>query len=1313
MVRKRHYILLLALLLLLSLMSLGSWLLATRAGALWLFGQAGGAASLRISLSDLRGSLLAGLELQELSIDWPGGHLSADHLQIDWQPQALLQRRLQIDYLSANALALRLAAPAQKAERVAADADATLIPDISAWLRSLGDWSLGLQQLQVESLRLSGSAGQLTRLQQIGAKAECSAAQLSLSALELDGDWGRWRGSLQWAAAAPLLSGQLSWKPPHPLGPIETLEAQLSLLRTQDGRLSGPVAFKGQGKKFRSYRLSGDLRLDLAGLELASLQLDHGSESDGTAQGELRLGWQGQFSWQTELDLTDLNLVAELGRVTKISGKLRLKGQKNRYSGHLNLRNERSGWEHLSLSGALEGDAEQLAVTRLQGSLLGGKVQGEVGVNWRTGVASLFKLKGEDLHLSQLAGGPAGSVDLRVDGWLKKTAGSELQLGGAAQITRAMLLGRDFSGELRGNWRGGRQLKIDSLDLHGAWGQFKARGDLQKHLSINLELDDAAALWPALEGDGVLTGWLAWHDAWPHGELNGRLHNLAYQNWQAAELVLDGKQAAAAAEADLQLQVTDLQKADGEPTDLELNIQGLPSNHRLQLQIDQHGGQVSAELQGALQKDAWRARVTAVELSALEIESYRLTKPFEISFDPAQLSFSEILLQGNLGGNLSLAGHWNRRDKVRRAEASWEELNLSWLKLWLAGMQFDGESSGQGSFDQNQKGEMRFDLQADYVGAFAYAGQKLELENAQIAGRWDRQGLVIDAELRERSGGKLNVVAGSVSEAGFYVPQSGNLHLELKGLPLALFNMEMPPGQELRGLLAADLSGRWLNDGQFSLAGKAGVEQGAFSYQDGQSRLEIPFEKAELSIDWQQAGLLAKMNLGLGAGDGVAGNVKLQLPAHWPLDLVRPQAISGELQFHLGKLGALSLLVPEQLADFSGEIGGALRLAGSLQEPDFAGDLRLRGGRLSLQQLGVVLDQIGLEAVFNAQQLRIEQLTLKAGEGELQGRGEVLFDGWKPERFTVELKGDNALIANLPELRAVASPDLRMVGNAEGLTLGGVLKIPELQILNWHPPGRIVKSEDVIYIDQLPKPAPPKSLEFKLDLDVELGERVVVKDRGLDVRLGGDFHLSKDIHAGVLARGQIDIPAGHYSTYGVKLPITTGQLYFSGGPADNPALDIIAQKKVGEVSAGVAVGGTVRQPVIRLISDPALDDTDILSYIVLGRPTLGGSGDFSVLSLAASALLSAGDSASFQQKLKNRSGIDVIDVNTGGEAGLETAVVTVGKYLTPELYLSYGRALSTSVSQLQLRYSPSPRVDIESQLGEVSGADLYYRIEFN
>ena len=63
--------------------------------------------------------------------------------------------------------------------------------------------------------------------------------------------------------------------------------------------------------------------------------------------------------------------------------------------------------------------------------------------------------------------------------------------------------------------------------------------------------------------------------------------------------------------------------------------------------------------------------------------------------------------------------------------------------------------------------------------------------------------------------------------------------------------------------------------------------------------------------------------------------------------------------------------------------------------------------------------------------------------------------------------------------------------------------------------------------------------------------------------------------------------------------------------------------------------------------------------------------------------------------------------SAGGQSTL-----TVGKYLTPKLYLSYGRSLVSGGNLFQLRYDVLKHWQIETQNGSESGADLYYKLEF-
>ncbi len=143
-------------------------------------------------------------------------------------------------------------------------------------------------------------------------------------------------------------------------------------------------------------------------------------------------------------------------------------------------------------------------------------------------------------------------------------------------------------------------------------------------------------------------------------------------------------------------------------------------------------------------------------------------------------------------------------------------------------------------------------------------------------------------------------------------------------------------------------------------------------------------------------------------------------------------------------------------------------------------------------------------------------------------------------------------------------------------------------------------------------------------------------------------------------------------------------------------------------------------------------DPDITSYLVLGR-SLQGGGDISLLVNAAGLLLSRGESESFLDQLKRNFGLDTLDIEmarekasvispgsatakgqggTAAQGNVAQSGVAVGKYLTPKLYISYGRSLFTETNLLRLRYRFSSQWELETQSGVASGADIYYKIEF-
>ena len=301
----------------------------------------------------------------------------------------------------------------------------------------------------------------------------------------------------------------------------------------------------------------------------------------------------------------------------------------------------------------------------------------------------------------------------------------------------------------------------------------------------------------------------------------------------------------------------------------------------------------------------------------------------------------------------------------------------------------------------------------------------------------------------------------------------------------------------------------------------------------------------------------------------------------------------------------------------------------------------------------------------------------------------------------------------------------------------GEIRLPELRILGQQSHPVVTPSDDVIVVDQL-RPVKKRS-PLALDIQVRLllGDRIQVKTEGIDAQLGGSMELTLRDLDRINSKGEIRVIKGRYQTYGVNLEIVRGRLFYAGGPINQPTLDILALRTVGDVRAGVTIGGTLQTPVTKLYSEPAMPDVDILAYIVLGHPLGKGSQQASLLTQAASALLTSSQSADLQDQIKNRLGLSSLEISSGSgaesnrmgykpitvtpkgtgavtqPAGISQTMLTVGKYLTPQLYFRYGRSLFSNGNQFLLRYDIFKNLQIETQTGSESGVDLYYKIEFN
>jgi len=588
---------------------------------------------------------------------------------------------------------------------------------------------------------------------------------------------------------------------------------------------------------------------------------------------------------------------------------------------------------------------------------------------------------------------------------------------------------------------------------------------------------------------------------------------------------------------------------------------------------------------------------------------------------------------------------------------------------------------------------------------------KLGIQQGVVNLNWGEKGLFSSCDLNFGKGVRFQANVSSPQPAQIAFPEKGKFTVNWTRIDLSYFKPFLPHQIILEGGVAGHLSGEWV-DGQFETEGEMKVSTGVVGLQGKEGSIEIPLQKSTVKWVWRGENLLGDASFSFMGHGYLEAKFQFPLTSRFPIGVWQKGPISLSLEGSFEEKGLLTAIFPGMVQESHGQLYVHIKGDGTWEKPNLKGGLILKKAGGYLPSVGIKLDDIRAEAQWVNDQIRFTS-KIRSGPGYLEGNVVMRFKNWKLSHYEGHLMGDRFQTIRLPEFQVLTNPTLHFYGTLGKIAVKGDIHIPEFLALSPPTQGGIRPSPDVIIVDAYEV----SKRKFPLDLDMQvrliLGEKVFFQSEGLDVRLIGQLTLKAQDSEKVNAEGEIRSAQGHYTAFGQKLELIRGRLIFTGGPVTNPALDGIAVRKVGEVQAGVTVTGTLQKPLVKLYSRPSMSDTDILSYIVLGQPLGKGMESAPSLIQAAGAFLSAGESVILQGKLKKIFGLDTLDITIPpGESEVSRSMITIGKYLTPKLYVSLGRSLLTDATLITFRYTLSKRLEVETTTGIETGATLFYKIEF-
>jgi translocation and assembly module TamB len=537
----------------------------------------------------------------------------------------------------------------------------------------------------------------------------------------------------------------------------------------------------------------------------------------------------------------------------------------------------------------------------------------------------------------------------------------------------------------------------------------------------------------------------------------------------------------------------------------------------------------------------------------------------------------------------------------------------------------------------------------------------------------------------------------------------GNLDASyrLHALPLALLMNAAGLPMRVDGILEGD--GKIHRNAAGALSGNASITsaRGSVAYTDRADAPLLRYDQLRLNAELGPASQRIEVHSGLDDGGRLDGQITIG---------GAPQALGGQLDLRLSNLAFIELLSSE-VANVKGAADGSFRFAGTLKQPAIIGRASVHAFAAEVPSAGLKLTQGRLDVSTTDARHFLVTGSVQSGKGTLAINGNA---GLGVDAQTaIALKGSQFTAVDIPAAKVVVSPDLILKQDSKGIDIGGGLGIDSADVNadKLHGAGATRASPDVVVLDQKQQEQATSKLPITATLKVDLGHKTHVVGMGLDGRVGGLLTVSERPGRATTGQGQLTVN-GTYKAYGQNLQIQRGQLLFASTPIDNPGLNIRAVRKLNPNATidegqevGLLVSGTAQRPILTVFSNPVMEQSDALSYLITGKPlseVKGGEGN--MVSAAAQALGSAGGDL-LAKRIGSKLGVDDIGVSSNAALGGSSAF-TVGKYLSPRLYLSYGVGLFEPGEVITLRYRLSKRWNFEAQQAtDFSRASFNYRIE--
>jgi translocation and assembly module TamB len=452
-------------------------------------------------------------------------------------------------------------------------------------------------------------------------------------------------------------------------------------------------------------------------------------------------------------------------------------------------------------------------------------------------------------------------------------------------------------------------------------------------------------------------------------------------------------------------------------------------------------------------------------------------------------------------------------------------------------------------------------------------------------------------------------------------------------------------------------------------------------------------------------------------GQRITAKVSAKLPqmgfieGHLNTGFADNAPLSGELKAQIVDLDWLELFSLD-IAQPKGHISGDLVLAGTRAAPLINGSYVLKDFNVQIPALGLKLSDGQLTAKSTNNLALLIKGSIKSGEGRM-----VITGLWDPadqleQPINLRLIGKNFALADTPNMQLTANTDVILTYEKGIYAIDGELNLLKGLINLESIDSEIAISNDVVVLDPVPEKSNRDLLKLGLKLKVAVNEQVKVNGFGLIGSAEGNVLVNSPYDSPTKLTGTLKL-LGKYESYGQKLQIKRGDLIYSNSLMTEPRLDVLTERYIEDedITVGLEITGYASNPRTRVVSDPAMSDSEALSWMLFGRPLNSVNSSQAQAINTKSMALNAGGTL-LVGTLGKQIGLDQASISDSRALGDST--LTIGKQLSPKFFVSYGVSLLGIGQIITLKYLLQKGLDItieteQSDKREQSSAALNWR----